>query len=93
MENKDESCPTLVESIQNVELNASEDEDYLAPNTQELEDADNSSSDSENGSLAEEVDEEDFEVQIKDGEILKLKFQQLEISSQVGSIYLEYIIY
>ena len=77
-----ETTPTLDE-FRNVEQNESDDEDYLAPDTQELEEADESESDSD--IEADQTFEEDFQVQIKDGEIMKLKFQQLELSSQVNS--------
>ena len=53
----------------------SEDEDF-AVDSQEMEEANNSSSDSEgeDQDVAVDVEEEDFTVQVKGGEIQKMKF-------------------
>ena len=57
----------------------SEDEDF-AVDTQEMEEANNSSSDSEGEDQEAEVDieEEDFTVQVKGGQIQKMKFETIQ---------------
>ena len=57
----------------------SEDEDF-AVDSQEMEEANNSSSDSEeeDQEAAVDVEEEDFTVQVKGGEIQKMKFDNMQ---------------
>ena len=100
-----------------MQMNESDDEDYVEPDTKELEEASESSSDKEfiilillvligiylynkfklqtladSGGEDESVDEENFAVQVKDGEIQKMKFDPLETSSQVRTVLLLYTV-
>ena len=65
----------------------SEDEDF-AVDSQEMEEANNSSSDSEDEDqeAAVDVEEEDFTVQVKGGEIQKMKFDNQVFSRKIVEI-------